>query len=247
MKNQSVARKAALLITTVLMVASLAGCSSKTSDTDGVVKVEATDSANYPDVSISTNMPTAEIVETTASPSPDAEIASSLVEQGEINDVEDVALPVTGIDESEEVEEEEIPSLTPTQLNTVNMLNYMTALTQNVTEERKNQLFLETAYNSFDNLYPNSVDAKTQAQITSLMDTINDYRMISVKRQRLEFIYEQNRAQALRKAIPNPMGLLSVVQSGSLLKAAASHLDFHHIICTKHDTLSIQIMCIDRG
>lgn len=225
MKKQSVVRRAALLIMTVLMVVSLAGCSSKTSDTVSTVTVEATESANYPDVSISTNAPTAETVETSASPSPDAKVASSLVEQGEINDAEDIALPVSGIDETEEVdEEEEIPSLTPTQLNTVNMLNYMTALTQNVTEERKNQLFLETAYNSFDNLYPNSVDAKTQAQITSLMDTINDYRMISVKRQRLEFIYEQNRAQALRKAIPNPMGLLSVVQSGSLLKAAASVL-----------------------
>ncbi len=45
--------------------------------------------------------------------------------------------------------------------------------------------------------------------------------MITEKRERLEFIYEQNRAQALRQAIPNPMGLLSVVQSGNYLKAAA--------------------------
>ena len=97
MKKHSVAQRAALLIMTVLMVISLAGCSSKTSDTESTVTVEATESANYPDVSISTNAPTAETVETTASPSPDTEIASSLVEQGEINDAEDVALPVSGI------------------------------------------------------------------------------------------------------------------------------------------------------
>ena len=48
--------------------------------------------------------------------------------------------------------------------------------------------------------------------------------MISVKRDRLEYIYEQNKAQALRQAIPNPMGLLSAVQSGSTLKGAASIL-----------------------
>lgn len=75
-----------------------------------------------------------------------------------------------------------------------------------------------------NDLYPNAVDNKTQAQSTSLLDTINGYRMISVKRDRLEYIYEQNKAQALRQAIPNPMGLLSAVQSGSTLKAAASIL-----------------------
>lgn len=116
------------------------------------------------------------------------------------------------------------PGLTSTQRNSINMLNYMSALTQQINEERKNQLFLESAYDSFDNLFPNAVDTKTQAQITNLMDTIQEYRMLGLKRERLEFIYEQNRAQALRQAIPNPVGLLSVVQSGSLLKAAASVL-----------------------
>ena len=116
------------------------------------------------------------------------------------------------------------PGLTSTQRNSINMLNYMSALTQQINEERKNQLFLESAYDSFDNLFPNAVDTKTQAQITNLMDTIQEYRMFGLKRERLEFIYEQNRAQALRQAIPNPVGLLSVVQSGSLLKAAASVL-----------------------
>ena len=56
------------------------------------------------------------------------------------------------------------------------------------------------------------------------MDTIANYQMITEKRNRLEYIYEQNRAQALRQVIPNPVGLLSAVESGSLLKAAASVL-----------------------
>ena len=124
--------------------------------------------------------------------------------------------------EFEDYEDEE--EMTSTMRNSINMLNYMTSLTQQVNAEKGNQLFLESAYNSFDNLFPNSVDTKTQAQITSLMDTIQNYRMISVKRARLQYIYEQNRAQALRQAIPNPIGLLSAVQSGSLLKAAASVL-----------------------
>lgn len=119
--------------------------------------------------------------------------------------------------------EEEI--LSATQRNSINMLNYMTVLTQEVNEDKGNQLFLESAYSSLVNdIYPNAVDTKTQAQITSLMDTIDGYRMIAEKRRRLEYIYEQNRAQAMKQAIPSPVALLSVVQSGSLLKAAASVL-----------------------
>lgn len=121
-------------------------------------------------------------------------------------------------------QEERDDGLTPTMRNSINMLNHMTSLTQRVNEEKGNQLFLESAYDSFDNLYPNSVDTKTQAQIISLMDTIQGYRMISVKRARIEYIYEQNRAQALRSAIPNPVGLLSAVSSKKPLRIAASVL-----------------------
>ena len=114
-------------------------------------------------------------------------------------------------------EEEDINGLSSTQRNSINLLNYMTVLTQEINESKGNQLFLESAYSSLVNdIYPNSVDTKTQAQITSLMDTVDEYRMIAVKRDRILYIYEQNQAQALRQAIPNPVGLLSAVQSGSL-------------------------------
>lgn len=115
--------------------------------------------------------------------------------------------------------------LTITQRNCINMLNYMTVLTQQINESKSNQLFLESAYSSLVNdIYPNSVDLKTQTQITSLMDTIERFRMINVKRERLNYIYEKNRAQALRQAIPNPVALLSTVASGNFLKTAASVL-----------------------
>lgn len=126
-----------------------------------------------------------------------------------------------------ELLEEEIPEddLSPTQRNSINMLNYMSTLTQKVNESSGNQMLLEELYSSLvSDMYPNAVDTKTQAQITSLMDTIANYQMITEKRNRLEYIYEQNRAQALRQAIPNPVGLLSAVESGSLLKSAASVL-----------------------
>ena len=116
-------------------------------------------------------------------------------------------------------------SLNSTQKNAINMLNYMTVLTQEINASKQSRMFLDEAYDSIiNNIYPNSVDSKTQSQIDSILDTLHQYQMLTVKRERLEYLYEQNQAQALRQAIPNPIGLLSVVQSGSLLKTAASVL-----------------------
>lgn len=165
---------------------------------------------------------------------------SAVEESGESSEIKQEETSISESDSYGELTEEEAIGLTPTQLNTINMLNYMTALTQSINEEKGNQLFLESAYNSFDNLYPNSVDTKTQAQITSLMDTINDYRMLDKKRDRLEYIYEQNKAQALRQAIPNPLGLISAVQSGSVLKAAASVLYMAVDSVTSYNSASSQ-------
>ena len=104
------------------------------------------------------------------------------------------------------------------------MLNHMTVMTKRIHTARHDRVFLESAYAFFVNdIYPN-VDVETQAQVFNLMDTIHKFKMIDEKWDRLEYIYEQNRAQALRQAIPNPVGLLSAVQSGNLLKTAISVL-----------------------
>ena len=46
--------------------------------------------------------------------------------------------------------------------------------------------------------------------------------MLAVKRERLEYIYEQNQAQAIRDAIPSPLAVMNVIQSGSWQKALVS-------------------------
>ena len=232
-----------ILLISILLSTSFYGCSSSDST------AQTTDST--PNVEDTVSTETIDSVETDAESSQEAFGISdeSIPESGEtdpqnmipasnendegmssnINSEQTVpASPaILGNEETDIVYEEsadEDDGVTPTMRNSINMLNYMTSLTQQINEQKGNQLFLETAYNSFDNLFPNSVDIKTQAQITSLMDTVQGYRMISVKRDRLKYIYEQNRAQALRQAIPNPIGLLSAVQSGSTLKIAASVL-----------------------
>lgn len=113
--------------------------------------------------------------------------------------------------------------LSDKQRTSINMLNYLVVFSQEVNNSRNSRLLLEEAYSSlYNNTHPNAVDARTQVEINFLFDTIENYRMIAVKRDRLQYIYEQNQAQALRDAVPSPLGLIGAVQSFSLSKLVAS-------------------------
>lgn len=114
-------------------------------------------------------------------------------------------------------------TLSAEQRNAIAMLNHLTVLTQETNASKNSRLFMEQAYSSLiNNTYPNSVDSRTLNQMTGLLDTMERYRMISVKRDRLQFIYEQNQAQAIRAAMPNPIGLLSSVHSLTPARLVAS-------------------------
>ena len=117
----------------------------------------------------------------------------------------------------------EAPALTTEQRNAIAMLNYMTVLTQETNAAKNSRMFMEQAYSSLiSNTYPNAVDSRTLSQMTGLLDTMEKYRMVNVKRDRLQYIYEQNQAQAIRAAVPNPMGLLSSVHSLTPARLVAS-------------------------
>ncbi len=99
--------------------------------------------------------------------------------------------------------------LTDTQYNSINMLNHLTVLTQEINSSKNSRLYLEQAYSSIVNNYnPNAIDDRTLGELNALLDTLEDYRMTAVKRERLNYIYEQNKAQSLRDAIPKPIILL---------------------------------------
>lgn len=103
------------------------------------------------------------------------------------------------------------------QNNSISMLNYLTVLSQEINSSKNSRLYLEEAYSAIINdTYPNAVDNRTKIQLENLLGIIEDFRMIDVKRERLNYLYQQNQAQALRSAIPNPLGLLSAVSSFDL-------------------------------
>ena len=113
--------------------------------------------------------------------------------------------------------------LSDEQRNSIGMLNYLTMLTQEINTSKNSRLYLESVYSYLvNNTYPNAVDQETEFRLEEILEQLNNYRMNAVKRERLEFIYERNKAMAIREAVPNPLGLLSSVRSFSWPQLIAS-------------------------
>ncbi len=118
---------------------------------------------------------------------------------------------------------EDATGLTDEQKKSIGMLNYLAVLTQEINESKNSRLYLESAYSSLiGNTHPNAVDYRTQTQLTELLDTLEAYRMTNIKRDRLDYLYEQNQAKAIKSAIPNPLGMLSATQSINPIQLVSS-------------------------
>lgn len=109
------------------------------------------------------------------------------------------------------------------QKNSIAWLNYLAFLSQEINSSKYSRMYLEEAYASLiRNTNPENVNELTESHLASMLDSIEKYRMLTVKRDRLMYIYEQNKAKALKEAVPNPIGLLSAVTSFDIQRLAAS-------------------------
>ncbi len=126
------------------------------------------------------------------------------------------AADIRAIEQQKEVV---IDSLTMTekQLSAISMLNYLTVFSQEINASSNSKLYLDNAYSSIvNNINPNAVDSDSKEQIDSLLNTIEAYQSIATKRERLQYIYQQNQAKAIQNALPNPM---SVFKCGAVYKS----------------------------
>ena len=114
-------------------------------------------------------------------------------------------------------------SMSDKQMSSLSMLNYMTVLSQEINSSSNSRLFLDNAYSDIvNNINPNAVDEDSMEQIRVLLNTIYAYQSIETKRERIKYIYEQNQANAIQKAIPSPLAVLNVVQSADPISALVS-------------------------
>lgn len=158
-------------------------------------------------------------------PQTDSSTASTTGEENEttesadtMGNTEDPVDPTTNT-ETEPTEDE----LSDAQKNSVAMLNYLATLTQEINSSRNSRMFLEEAYASLiNNTNPEKVNELTESHLCSLLDTIEKYRIVAVKRERLEYLYNQNKASAIKEAVPNPIAVLSAASSLDLKRLVAS-------------------------
>lgn len=102
------------------------------------------------------------------------------------------------------------------QLNSFSMMYYLAITAEEIRTSKNNRLILEDIYTALLNdINPGSIDEITQNHLRSLRDIIKSYRNISTKRERLQYIYNQNKAAAIRSAVPNPIAILSLTNANN--------------------------------
>lgn len=196
---------AGLLAISLLMSSLFAGCANTAhEETEGTVNAMETSEMEA----------TAAVSETTAAPTtvPTETATEPPTEQTE---------PATELPVQTEPEE----LLTEEQQNSINMLNFLTALVTEINASSSSRVYLESVYDELrNNTNPSVVDGATRIEYENILDLLFKYRMIEVKRERLQYIYDQNSAAALQSALPSPLSLMNVVQSRNGLKTVVSLL-----------------------
>ena len=105
------------------------------------------------------------------------------------------------------------------------MLYYLAITAEIIRESKNNRLILDDIYTSLLNdINPGAIDETTQDHLANLRDIINSYMTLSKKRDRLQYIYNQDKAAAMRSAVPNPLAILSMTNALDWKALAASAL-----------------------
>lgn len=113
--------------------------------------------------------------------------------------------------------------LSEKQKKDIAVLNYMTYLSYDIEAHKKDRLYLENIYNQLENnVLEDRLDEGTADRVIKMRDQIYNFRMIEIQRERIEYLNENRQSQAIKSAIPDPLYILTLVQSGNPLDIAMS-------------------------
>ena len=109
---------------------------------------------------------------------------------------------------------EEKFELTEQQRNSFSMLYYLAITAEEIRLAKDNRLMLDEIYTVLLNdINPGAIDETTQDHLRNLRDIIKSYRGITVKRERIQYIHNQNKAAEVRRVLVNPLTVLSKTKS----------------------------------
>lgn len=223
--QRALALRMMALLLAVSIILSLFGCSA---NTPPAVQSEAVPSSNpgvtaTPEPTGNSAIPSAPTAtpEVTGAPATPSEPATTPAET-----IPPAAAPTETIQSPVSTPPEEVTDeygLTEQQRNSFSMLYYLAITAEKIRIAKDNRLILDDIYTSLLNdINPGSIDETTQAHLRNLRDIIKSYISLSVKRERLQYIYNQNKAATIRSAVPNPLAVLSMTRSFDWKRLAAN-------------------------
>ena len=132
--------------------------------------------------------------------------------------------------------------MTAEQWNATAMLNYLVVMMTEVNSSENNRLYAQQAYDDlYNNVNVNYIDETTQSQIDSTLDTLNSYSMIEVKRERLQYLYNQKQAQTVKGVIPNPLLAYSYIKSSNWKQALLAAMFLAIDAVTSYETANSEL------
>ncbi len=189
--------------------APLIGCAKRSDDSQNTETSEITDT-QIDDDSFETSATDIDVIETSDStPSQtDETIEETTVE------TTPAPTPIPDPELTSTPETKDDSGLTWQQKNSFSMLYYLAITAEDIRISKDNRLVLDDIYTALLNdINPGAIDETTQNHLRSLRDIIKSYRSISIKRERLEYLHNQDKAKAIRSAVPNPISVLSMANS----------------------------------
>ncbi|MEE3454149.1 MAG: hypothetical protein VZQ29_00795 [Succiniclasticum sp.] len=204
-----------MLSLVVILLVSVTGCIASEQNT-GAVEVPSTNSAS--DVE---NENTTEMVFVSENT-----IASEQVEESVEAPETSATIPTETISKSETAEE-----LDQTQKNSVAMLNFLSLIAQEVNYSENGSLYLDIAYSMLvSDIKPEMVDELTQEQINNLLDAITKNKLIGLKHDRLNILFERTKARTIwaeaTKSIQNSGGIHAGNLVGICAEAGNAVVDY---------------------
>lgn len=115
--------------------------------------------------------------------------------------------------------EEEL--LSDEQKNAIAMLNYLAFTAERISDTKNNRLLLEDVYSSLINeINPGAIDETTQQHLNEMRNVLKDLLNVEAKRERLKYVYDHEKAMAIRNAVPHPVLVKAITDARSWTQLA---------------------------
>ncbi|SFY04199.1 hypothetical protein [Ruminococcus sp. XPD3002] len=218
-------KKAFIYITCLMLISSMLTACGTNSDTNSGLNDE---SSKENSIQFPTSNGTATIEATTVSTqevTSKSLITTAPATRSSVTTIKNSSTTENATQTTSTINTDVASNLNNIQVNSIAWLNHLALLSQEINSSKNSRMCLEEVYaDLINNTNPENVNELTESHLVNMLDIIENYRMIAVKRERLQYIYEQNQAKAIKEAIPDPVALLSATTSGSKKKIIAAIL-----------------------